>query len=427
MARAWRPAAACLVVTLAAEVPLAFAEDTSRTLLHVPTRVAERLADRLHRLPYGSLAEPPLLDAFYPSDSTSLMEVTEEVYAQRGFHNANATVATTGTQASQTVFPFNGRTITVPSWVHALSLTFLIKAACIICNITMQASPWRVIQNIRKVGDTGTLNPLPFLCMTLCTCQWCFYAIFAWYMTGNRGFLTILYANVLGACLGTFYISAFTANLRDPEMWRKMKFYYQCMFSIVAIECVICMVKPAKDSLWFSGMISACWSMAVGLSPFVAIREVFETGRIDCLPVDMIVTGEIGCFAWIVCGLMLDDKWILTTNFENVVVSSVLLCIIAWYHPVIGSLLGNKRAAELRAKSRDIETPAEDSAAMTASSFAAESTSDSEKQEAADETSPLVPRFASPGTGGTGETPDLPTVEPAPCRSRSPNLGYLGY
>merc|ERR1719408_194524 len=110
-------------------------------------------------------------------------------------------------------------------------------------NLASQASPLRLMMDITRKRHTGNFNPLPLVTMALCSAQWSFYAIFAWRMTDNKGFLTIVYANIVGVFLSSGYIVTFQAHCRDVDMWQMLKFYYQCAACIIIVEVVAIFVQ----------------------------------------------------------------------------------------------------------------------------------------------------------------------------------------
>lgn len=311
----------------------------------------------------------------------------------------------------------------VSGWRSQLTITSIIKFLCVALNLLFQASPARDIWAISARQSTGTLNPLPLICMTACGAQWSFYAVFAWYMTGSRGFLTIVYANVFGFALGIFYTAVFQANCKDKDMWQNMRIYYFCVLCFLVFEVVTLLLLPVKDSLYFAGLMAAVLSMLVCLSPYVTIEQVFKTGKLDSMPVDMILVGSISTVLWLTCGFLISDRWIIVTNIWAFVNNNVLLAIILRYHPATAPLVqglgqrdvtavGHSPDLEAAGKHRRELPIAKASESTPFALFNSSSSSDPSSYSEASENTPLTLYNSSPSTGpskylsggGTGES-----------------------
>merc|ERR1719443_1996167 len=276
----------------------------------------------------------------------------------------------------------------VSSWTSQLTITSIIKFLCVALNLLFQASPARDIWAISTRRSTGTQNPLPLICMSACGAQWSFYAVFAWYMTGSRGFLTIVYANVFGFALGIFYTAVFQANCKDKDMWQNMRIYYFCVLCFLVFEVVTLLLLPVKDSLYFAGLMAAVLSMIVCLSPYVTIEQVFKTGKLDSMPVDMILVGSVSTVLWLTCGVLISDRWIIVTNVWGFVNNNVLLAIILRYHPATAPFMQNLGQRDVVASAPDLEAAGKPGKGLLNAK--------------ASERTPLAPYNNTPGTGGTG-------------------------
>merc|ERR1719163_1897699 len=95
--------------------------------------------------------------------------------------------------------------------------------------------------------------------------------------------------------------------------------------------------------------------MIVCLSPYVTIEQVFKTGKLDSMPVDMILVGSISTVLWLTCGFLISDRWIIVTNVWAFVNNNVLLAIILRYHPATAPLLQSLGQRETISSVTDLE------------------------------------------------------------------------
>merc|ERR550514_1971491 len=119
-------------------------------------------------------------------------------------------------------------------WLRYLSLGLLLKGACILSNVLGQVSPMPSVKEFVASGSTGESNSLPYVTIAFNGTQWCFYSIFAFMVTGNRGFLVVVYANVGGAFLGVCYTAIFHRFCEDPVSLRSLGQYYRVAFVLFA-------------------------------------------------------------------------------------------------------------------------------------------------------------------------------------------------
>lgn len=288
--------------------------------------------------------------------STTHAGASGEDESSSGYHSsvANGTSSQAQDQSKQqtqqqaervtTVFPFYNRHIGIPHWLQYLSLTVVIKSLCVASNLAMQASPYRDVKKLAAKGDTGNLDPSPFIAMTFNCGMWSFYAVFAWYETGNRGFLTLVYANIVGLGLGAAYTAVFQLNLKDPQMWLRMKTYYYFFGGVTALECFFVFFLPTTSSLYYTGFLAAILSMCVTSAPLFGVPHVLKTGRLDSLPLDMIIVSAVSTILWLMCGALLHDKWILTCNTYALFVNFGFLCLIARFHPATAGGIASVKA-----------------------------------------------------------------------------------
>lgn len=87
--------------------------------------------------------------------------------------------------------------------------------------------------------------------------QWCVYGFFAYCYTGNHGFLIVVYANIFGAILGTFYTLTFQRYCGEPgsdlSQWAAMKIYYLFVAGVFGFQGLAFWLRPEEQSLLLAG------------------------------------------------------------------------------------------------------------------------------------------------------------------------------
>jgi len=211
------------------------------------------------------------------------------------------------------------------AWIRlSMSLGFIVKSACMACNIFYQASPMPLINEYTAKGDTGDADLAPFIATAYGGWQWCFYGTFAYLVTGKSGFLVLVYSNVVGATLGLYYVYSFVKNCNNKLMKEKSTTYYYILASLVSVQFIaICEMQPVK-ALFFCGLISSAWSTIASASLVATVPKVYETRNSKSLPLPLVVVGFFSAFLWILCGVMLWDPWI---TFPNMF--ACMVCIFA--------------------------------------------------------------------------------------------------
>jgi len=207
-------------------------------------------------------------------------------------------------------------------WIHCITFSIIIKGLCVIGNIGMSLAPMYDINEIRRKKDTGAYDSLPFLCTMSTGSQWCFYGIFAWLYTGNKGFLVILYANTLSAVLGVFYSITFIWNCSHPETWRKLTTYCKMIAYLFIFEMMVLYFLPMEKGLLFCGSVASFLSIVVTLSPLSTLPLIYESKSVESMPVELSLVSFASSFVWLVCGIMLHDYWILFPNILGIFVGS---------------------------------------------------------------------------------------------------------
>eukprot|EP00928_Gymnodinium_smaydae_P049045 TRINITY_DN32882_c0_g1_i1.p1 TRINITY_DN32882_c0_g1~~TRINITY_DN32882_c0_g1_i1.p1 ORF type:complete len:345 (+),score=36.71 TRINITY_DN32882_c0_g1_i1:102-1136(+) len=223
----------------------------------------------------------------------------------------------------------------VPSWYAALRLTItltaVIKFSCITSNVLLQASPIPVVNQFKAQG-TGDLDSAPFVAIAFCSCQSAFYGMFACCITGKSGFLVLLYSNILGLTMGSYYVYAFVTNCTNESVRQKTKLYFAFASVFMAVEMLCIVTMTGYHALFYVGLASCTCSFISGLSLVTAVPEVLRTKCSKALPIQVLVPAEISSLLWFCCGVDLWDPYIALPNFVSFVVCLLALGL-AWYYP----------------------------------------------------------------------------------------------
>merc|ERR1719502_2382859 len=89
--------------------------------------------------------------------------------------------------------------------LRLMSFSFLLKAGAICSSVLLTLSPLRAVWKMQEADETLTYPPFTFFCVAACGLQWCMYGSFAFLVTNNYGFLILVYSNILGVIMGTYY------------------------------------------------------------------------------------------------------------------------------------------------------------------------------------------------------------------------------
>merc|ERR1740117_2163794 len=119
-------------------------------------------------------------------------------------------------------------------------------------NILFQASPLPAAKLFMEQGDTGDTDSAPFISIAYGSSQWCFYGLFAFIVTGKRGFLVLVYSNIVGACLGIFYVFTFQRNCKNEEVMYMSNMYFRVLGTLVGVQLICMAVLPAVRALFIS-------------------------------------------------------------------------------------------------------------------------------------------------------------------------------
>merc|ERR1719498_2183194 len=216
-------------------------------------------------------------------------------------------------------------------WLRLLSFSFLLKAAAIMSSVVLTLSPLRAIWRIQQERDTLTYAPYCFFCVAVCGLQWCAYGTFAFLVTSNYGFLILVYSNVLGVVMGTYYVYTYWCNMTDK--YRKKQFM-DCCYAAGAIYSFEATVVPSTSharALLIVGTMSACMSVLVSCAPLAELKTILKTRDASAIPSDISMASTVASILWLACALLLHDLWILVPHIAGLVLGGCQLFLLFVY------------------------------------------------------------------------------------------------
>jgi solute carrier family 50 protein (sugar transporter) len=226
--------------------------------------------------------------------------------------------------------PFWGSPV-LTAILHYLSFAVLIKAACMASNVLFQVSPLPLVKQFKEKQDTGEADAAPFVAIAFGGCQWCFYGVFAYLVTGKTGFLVLVYSNCLGGLLGIYYVMIFQANCSRLGQISGLSMYYRIVSALVLLQIGAMAVLPRERALFFSGLISSICSVATSLSALITLPTVIRTKCAASIPLPLCIASGVSNCLWITCGVILWDPWITFPNIIGVGGSSVCVLLCFYY------------------------------------------------------------------------------------------------
>merc|ERR1719158_1088997 len=197
------------------------------------------------------------------------------------------------------------------TWLQYLTFGAIVKVSCIIGNVLSQLSPYPSVKKFCTKGDTGDFDALPLVSIGFNGLQWCFYGLFAWWITGNHAFMILLYANICGAISGSFYTYSFHRLCKSEKGFRWLCRYYHVITGILLVQILAALMLPMRSAMFFEGFMASFCSVAVTISPIACLPVVLRTKSTEVMPVELAVVSLISSVLWLTCGVMLLDWWII--------------------------------------------------------------------------------------------------------------------
>eukprot|EP00392_Amoebophrya_sp_AT5.2_P002764 g2769.t1 len=217
-------------------------------------------------------------------------------------------------------------------WLRFLTFGCMIKGLSIASSLCTQFAPLPEVAQIISVKNTGCKESLSYVCIACTGMQWCLYGISAYLYTGNHGFLVVVYANIVGACMGVYYSFSFFRFVSEASMqFARMKLYMTLGVSAFLLQLLLFFRLPHEQCLLASGCVSATLSVLVTISPLATLPTVLESRSVESMPVELSVVSFVSSWLWLACGLLLNDWWILIPNIVGILVGVVTCYLIFGY------------------------------------------------------------------------------------------------
>jgi uncharacterized protein with PQ loop repeat len=264
-------------------------------------------------------------------------------------------------------------------WLRVLSFAFMLKAGAIASSVTMTLSPLRAVKSIQAAKDTLTYPPYCFVCVAVCGMQWCAYGTFAFTVTGNYGFLILVYSNVLGVIMGSYYGFTYYSNIKSSVRWDQFKTSVGAAASAYAFQAFLIATTSHAKALLVVGTSSAFMSVLVSVAPMADLPKILRTRDTSGMPADVCLASFIASCLWLGCAILLHDAWIFVPNLFGLVFGGFQLLLLAAFSASNSSLAAKK-------------------ADKFEESYGAVDTASPDDEE--------VFHGCTGGTGGTGETAD---------------------
>jgi hypothetical protein len=280
--------------------------------------------------------------AVHANQAASLATATANAAASANqAKSAAANIATSGAVSANTTMATEMQVVQSSSewaltrlmqFALGLTLTMVVKLLCIAGNVLVQLSPLPEARQWEAKGSTGDSDAAPYVSIAFGGCQWCFYGMFAYIVTGRSGFLVLVQSNFLGAILGTYYVSTFYRNCRTEGTLTSLQKYLSGISSLVLLEVCSLSTLPAERALFLIGLISSFCSFMGATSVLVTVPAVIKAKDSSSIPVAFAVCNMASSFVWSLCGYIIEDPMVMIPN-----IFSVLCCVTSLAVKVIYS------------------------------------------------------------------------------------------
>jgi len=208
----------------------------------------------------------------------------------------------------------------------------ILQALAIASNIAFHLSPMRIILEIRRYKDTRGTDGLPYLMIFWVATSWCVYGTFAMVATGNMGLQMILFGNATGVIMGFFYVYSFHKNCNDQIRANKMKVFYRVAATVFIAENVMICTLPTSMAIFSLGLIASILSVGCTAAPLTELSVVLKSRDTSIWPTDFIYVNSVGLIIWLICGVLLNDTWVIVPNAIGTGICMFQLGVIAVFN-----------------------------------------------------------------------------------------------
>lgn len=198
--------------------------------------------------------------------------------------------------------------------IAGVTFASMIKAICLLGNVLVQVSPFPQVRRWEKRQDTGEADSAPYVSIAYGGWQWCYYGLFAFFLTQRSGFLILVHSNCLGAVLGTYYTLAFYRNCKDNQARQGLQKYLSCVMTLIFIQVCSISMMPAERALFLTGLISSFCAFVGAISMLTSLPTVIRTQDSRAIPGPLALANAFSALAWWICGYILADPMISAPN-----------------------------------------------------------------------------------------------------------------
>eukprot|EP00931_Biecheleriopsis_adriatica_P113886 TRINITY_DN8914_c0_g2_i1.p1 TRINITY_DN8914_c0_g2~~TRINITY_DN8914_c0_g2_i1.p1 ORF type:complete len:585 (+),score=152.63 TRINITY_DN8914_c0_g2_i1:101-1855(+) len=284
-----------------------------------------------------------------PAVSQAALPAAPAASANSGFLAAPVTQAATlpATAAAPTAPALQGGAAAAPEWhswhpfriwpeltaleqlLAGITFATMVKTLCMAGNVIVQISPYPQVKRWEMRRDTGETDAAPYVAIAFGGWQWCYYGVFAYFITQRSGFLILVHSNCLGAILGTYYNLVFFMNCKSESMRQSFQKYLAVVTSLVLLQVCALAVIPTERALFMTGLISSFGSFMGAISMLVCVPAVIQSKDSRAIPGPLVLANAASAFVWCICGWMLSDPLIAAPNVVGF--SSSSLCLYLKY------------------------------------------------------------------------------------------------
>lgn len=198
--------------------------------------------------------------------------------------------------------------------IAGLTFASMIKAVCMLGNMLVQVSPFPQVRRWELRQDTGESDAAPYVSIAFGGWQWCYYGLFAFFLTKRSGFLVLVHSNCLGAILGTYYAITFYRNCKHNGSRQGFQRYLSCVSTLILIQVCALGILPIERALFMTGLISSFCGFVGAISMLVSLPTVIRAQDSRTIPGPLVVANSFSSLAWWICGWMLSDPMISAPN-----------------------------------------------------------------------------------------------------------------
>jgi len=225
-----------------------------------------------------------------------------------------------------------------------LTFAMVVKALCVAGNVMVQVSPLPQVRRWELRQCTGEADAAPYVSIAFGGWQWCFYGLFAWWVTARSGFLILVHSNCLGAVLGSYYTWTFYCNCRNEEFLASLQKYLSAVTALALLQVCAMSVLPPERALFLTGLISSFCGFIGATSVLVTVPQVVRNKDSRSIPGPYACANFCSSIIWSLCGWMLDDPLVMVPSLFSTCCAMTALSCKALYP---SSDVGEKDGLEL--------------------------------------------------------------------------------